>query len=83
MRAIGFTSPAWPISASNVRQGRLAFDHRGVTFKPNTDDMRDAPSIPLITALQDMGARVRAFDPVGMPQAQESSGKRHLLRRRV
>jgi UDPglucose 6-dehydrogenase len=43
----------------------------GVTFKPNTDDMRDAPSIPLITALQDMGAQVRAFDPVGMPQAKK------------
>jgi UDPglucose 6-dehydrogenase len=43
----------------------------GVTFKPNTDDMRDAPSIPLITALQDMGAEVRAFDPVGMPQAKK------------
>ncbi|MDO9412922.1 MAG: UDP-glucose/GDP-mannose dehydrogenase family protein [Pseudolabrys sp.] len=41
----------------------------GLTFKPNTDDMRDAPSIPLITALQDMGATVRAYDPVGMEQA--------------
>ncbi|MBR1119992.1 UDP-glucose/GDP-mannose dehydrogenase family protein [Bradyrhizobium lablabi] len=41
----------------------------GVTFKPNTDDMRDAPSIPLITALQDMGADVRIYDPVGMEQA--------------
>jgi UDPglucose 6-dehydrogenase len=41
----------------------------GLTFKPNTDDMRDAPSIPLITALIDMGARVRAYDPVGMEQA--------------
>jgi UDPglucose 6-dehydrogenase len=41
----------------------------GLTFKPNTDDMRDAPSIPLITALTDMGARVRAYDPVGMEQA--------------
>jgi UDPglucose 6-dehydrogenase len=41
----------------------------GLTFKPNTDDMREAPSIPLITALQDMGALVRAFDPVGMEQA--------------
>jgi UDPglucose 6-dehydrogenase len=41
----------------------------GLTFKPNTDDMRDAPSIPLITALQDMGAAVRAFDPIGMEQA--------------
>ena len=41
----------------------------GLTFKPNTDDMREAPSIPLITALQDMGAKVRAYDPVGMEQA--------------
>ena len=43
----------------------------GVTFKPDTDDMRDAPSIPLITALQDMGAEVRVFDPVGMEQAKK------------
>jgi UDPglucose 6-dehydrogenase len=43
----------------------------GLTFKPNTDDMRDAPSIPLITALQDMGAKVRAYDPQGMEQAKQ------------
>jgi UDPglucose 6-dehydrogenase len=41
----------------------------GLTFKPNTDDMREAPSVPLITALQDMGAKVRAYDPQGMEQA--------------
>ena len=41
----------------------------GLTFKPNTDDMRELPSIPLITALQDMGAKVRAYDPTGMEQA--------------
>jgi UDPglucose 6-dehydrogenase len=46
----------------------------GLTFKPNTDDMREAPSIPLITALQDMGAKVRAFDPVGMEQAKSVIG---------
>jgi UDPglucose 6-dehydrogenase len=44
----------------------------GLTFKPNTDDMREAPSIPLIMALQDMGANVRAFDPVGMEQAKHA-----------
>jgi UDPglucose 6-dehydrogenase len=44
----------------------------GLTFKPNTDDMREAPSIPLITALQDLGANVRVFDPVGMPQARKA-----------
>src|SRR6185312_4983970 len=42
----------------------------GLAFKPNTDDMREAPAIALITALQDMGARVRAFDPASMDQAQ-------------
>jgi UDPglucose 6-dehydrogenase len=41
----------------------------GLTFKPNTDDMREAPSIPLITALIDRGAKIRAFDPVGMNAA--------------
>jgi UDPglucose 6-dehydrogenase len=41
----------------------------GLTFKPNTDDLREAPSIPLITALQDMGANVRAYDPAGMTHA--------------
>src|SRR5579871_5377880 len=41
----------------------------GLTFKPDTDDMRESPSIPLVTGLVDMGARVRAHDPVGMEQA--------------
>jgi UDPglucose 6-dehydrogenase len=41
----------------------------GLAFKPNTDDMREAPSIPLITALRDLGARVQAYDPVAMEQA--------------
>ncbi|CAN5448206.1 UDP-glucose/GDP-mannose dehydrogenase family protein [soil metagenome] len=41
----------------------------GLTFKPDTDDMREAPSIPLVTGLLDMGATVRAFDPVGMEAA--------------
>jgi UDPglucose 6-dehydrogenase len=46
----------------------------GLTFKPNTDDMRESPSIPLITALQDMGAKVRAYDPEGMEQAKSMVG---------
>ena len=41
----------------------------GLTFKPNTDDMRDSPSIPIIQGLQDAGAKVRAFDPEGMEAA--------------
>lgn len=41
----------------------------GLTFKPDTDDMRDAPSVPLIETLQRFGATVRAHDPVGMENA--------------
>jgi UDPglucose 6-dehydrogenase len=41
----------------------------GLTFKPNTDDMREAPSIALVTALLDLGAHVRAYDPAGMEHA--------------
>jgi UDPglucose 6-dehydrogenase len=41
----------------------------GLTFKPNTDDMRDAPSLALIQALEDAGATVRAYDPEGLEQA--------------
>jgi UDPglucose 6-dehydrogenase len=37
----------------------------GLTFKPNTDDMRDAPSLAIVPALQDKGAKVQAFDPEG------------------
>jgi UDPglucose 6-dehydrogenase len=43
----------------------------GLTFKPDTDDMREAPSIPLVTGLLDMGAKVRAHDPVGIEQARK------------
>ena len=42
----------------------------GLTFKPNTDDMRDAPSLSIIQALQDGGAQIRAFDPEGIEAAQ-------------
>jgi UDPglucose 6-dehydrogenase len=43
----------------------------GLTFKPNTDDMREAPSLAIIAALQDAGAEVRAYDPEGMAQAKD------------
>src|SRR6266850_1464324 len=43
----------------------------GLTFKPDTDDMREAPSIPLVTGLLDMGAKVHAHDPAGMEQAKK------------
>jgi UDPglucose 6-dehydrogenase len=43
----------------------------GLTFKPETDDMRDAPSIPIVGRLVEDGATVRAFDPEGMEQARK------------
>jgi hypothetical protein len=41
----------------------------GLAFKPNTDDMRDAPSLDIIPALQAAGARVKAYDPESMHEA--------------
>ena len=43
----------------------------GLAFKPNTDDMRDAPSIPLVKHLVEQGAKVTAFDPVAREQAEQ------------
>ncbi|HTG37594.1 UDP-glucose/GDP-mannose dehydrogenase family protein [Sphingomonas sp.] len=43
----------------------------GLTFKPNTDDMRDSPAIAVIQTLQDAGATIRAFDPEGTEQARK------------
>jgi UDPglucose 6-dehydrogenase len=42
----------------------------GLTFKPNTDDMRDSPSLEILLVLQDKGALISAFDPQGMKEAQ-------------
>jgi UDPglucose 6-dehydrogenase len=54
----------------NVGSKRIAV--LGLTFKPNTDDMRDAPSLEIIPALQREGAEVRAYDPEGMLEARKS-----------
>ena len=43
----------------------------GLTFKPNTDDMRDSPSLEIVPALRAAGAQVRAFDPVGIEEAKK------------
>ena len=50
----------------------------GLTFKPETDDMRDAPSIPIIHRLVENGAQVRAFDPAGMEAARPLLPERGL-----
>lgn len=51
----------------------------GLAFKPNTDDMREAPSRVLMEALWATGARVQAFDPVAMPEAKRIYGQREDL----
>lgn len=43
----------------------------GLTFKPNTDDMRDSPSLDIVPALVEAGAVVKAFDPEGMEEAKK------------
>ncbi len=43
----------------------------GLTFKPNTDDMRDAPALVIVPYLKDKGAKIRAFDPEGMKEAKK------------
>jgi len=43
----------------------------GLSFKPNTDDMRDAPSIVVINKLLEMGAKIKAYDPVSMENAKK------------
>jgi UDPglucose 6-dehydrogenase len=43
----------------------------GLTFKPNTDDMRDSPAISIIQTLQDAGATVTGYDPEGMENARQ------------
>ena len=51
----------------SVRGKRIAL--LGLTFKPNTDDMRDAPSLSIVAGLQDAGAEVTAYDPEGVEGA--------------
>jgi UDPglucose 6-dehydrogenase len=48
----------------------------GLSFKPNTDDMREAPALTIINELLDSGAKVRAYDPVAMPEARRALGDR-------
>jgi len=61
--ALAKTAP----SGGDVRGKKVAV--LGLTFKPNTDDMRESPSIAIIQALQDNGAVISAYDPEGMEAA--------------
>jgi UDPglucose 6-dehydrogenase len=51
----------------------------GLSFKPNTDDMREAPSRDLMEALWEAGARVQVYDPEAMPEARRVYGQRDDL----
>ncbi|MGA9851784.1 MAG: UDP-glucose/GDP-mannose dehydrogenase family protein [Gammaproteobacteria bacterium] len=58
----------------------LTFALWGLAFKPNTDDMREAPSRVLMESLWKTGAKVRAFDPAAMHEAQRLYGSQPLLK---
>jgi UDPglucose 6-dehydrogenase len=67
-RKIAMTSRIEAACGGTVRGKTIAI--LGVTFKPNTDDMRDAPSLVIVPMLQERGATVRGFDPQGRKQGE-------------
>lgn len=67
-RKIAMASRIVKAAGGSVRDKKIAV--LGVTFKPNTDDMREAPSLVIVPMLQERGATVRAYDPQGRKQAE-------------
>ncbi|PIR80319.1 MAG: UDP-glucose 6-dehydrogenase [Candidatus Levybacteria bacterium CG10_big_fil_rev_8_21_14_0_10_35_13] len=57
----------------NIKNSTIAV--LGLSFKPDTDDMRDAPSIPIINELQHMGAKIKAYDPIAVNNAKKIFSK--------
>ncbi len=70
MRLIGRHFP----SLQGVKVGLL-----GIAFKPDTDDIRETPAIPLIRRLEEKGARIRAYDPIARPVGHEAFAKVDLV----
>jgi UDPglucose 6-dehydrogenase len=69
MRKRGMARKVVSALGGSVRGKRIGI--LGLTYKPNTDDMRDSPAIALITALTDQGAIIQAYDPAGMREARK------------
>ena len=67
-RKIAMATRVEQFAGGSVRGKTIAI--LGVTFKPNTDDMRDAPSLVIVPMLQERGATVRVYDPQGRKQAE-------------
>jgi UDPglucose 6-dehydrogenase len=67
-RKIAMTARIEKAAGGSVRDRTVAV--LGVTFKPNTDDMRDAPSLVILPLLAEKGAKLRAYDPQGRGQAE-------------
>lgn len=68
-RKIAMACKVEEAAGGNVRGKKIAVF--GVTFKPDTDDMRDAPSLVILPLLQDKGASIRAYDPEGEESAKQ------------
>ncbi len=67
-RKIAMATRIERLAGGSVRDKTIAV--LGVTFKPNTDDMREAPSLVIVPMLQERGATVKAYDPQGRKQAE-------------
>jgi UDPglucose 6-dehydrogenase len=72
MRKIGMVEKVIAAAGGSVAGKRIAV--LGVTFKPNTDDMRDAPSLVIVPALRDAGADIVVCDPQGRKEGEEMLG---------
>ena len=77
-RKIGMAARIEGALGGSVRNKTIAV--LGVTFKPNTDDMREAPSLVIVPMLQARGASIRACDPQGRARGRGASSGRSVVR---
>jgi UDPglucose 6-dehydrogenase len=79
MRKLGMVEKVIAAAGGSVAGKRIAV--LGVTFKPNTDDMRDAPSLVIVPALRDAGAEIVVCDPQGRKEGEEMLGDAEWISR--